>query len=112
MNDSGANIKAASKLLEKDIIKLPCAAHRLNLVVGDIFKVKNIIKRKGNAFIYDYNEDDCLRLLPIDENKVEEIESLNEIKEYVESIIKKCKHLVGSFNSFEQLNRRLKEKQV
>lgn len=112
VNDSGANVKAAIKLMDNNIIKLPCAAHRLNLVVGDILKVKNIIRRKKVTAIFDYNEDDCLRLLPIDETKVEEIEALNDIKESVESIIKKCKHLVGSFNSSEQLNRRLKEKQI
>ena len=48
----------------------------------------------------------------ISENDTQAIEQVNSIKEEVNSIIQKCRHLVGSFKHNEGLVQRLKEKQI
>lgn len=46
--DSGANMSAALSKFDDEFISLPCAAHRLNLSVNELFSQKNI-KSKGNS---------------------------------------------------------------
>jgi hypothetical protein len=110
-------MKAAVGLFPEDIIKLPCAAHRLNLAVKDLLNPKKIgcdskaDISKQTYYIYDYNEDDELRKMPIHVEKIKEIERMNTIKSHINDLVSKCKHLVGSFRFSEQLSRKLKEKQ-
>ena len=79
MNDSGANMKAAVSLFPEFIIKLPCAAHRLNLTVKDLFNPKNFNhdSKSDTYYIYDYNDEDQLRKIPIPVEKVNEIIKIN-----------------------------------
>jgi phosphopantetheine adenylyltransferase len=98
-----------------DIDKVPCSAHRLNLCANDLFSIKNItVKVERNVsiyFIFDYNENDELRKMEIDEAKKHDVETINEIKQkYIK--ISDCKHLVGSFRHSDGLVRKLKQKQI
>ena len=99
------------KKFPEKVLKIPCAAHRLNLCVKDLFKEKHVFTKRGRKFIKDYNEDDELRDREISPVELERIEEMNGVKEVVGSLIKKCRHLVASFNSSDRLARRLKEVQ-
>ena len=99
-------------MYDSNIIKLPCAAHRLNLSVNDIFKPKSIKTKNNISYIYEYNERDELRKTEISPEQHVEIDRLNLAKVQVIDLIRKCKHLVGSFHSSDQLSRRLRDKQV
>lgn len=111
VNDSGKNVVAAMNKFDKVDIKLPCVAHRLNLCVGDLFRPKNITCKDEKYYIFEYTTKYQLRKTEIDPSLVDSIEKMNEIKAYFGTLIKKCKHLVGSFRSSENLTRRLKDKQ-
>lgn len=93
------------------IKKIPCVAHRLNLCVTDLFSEKTIIEKNQHFYIFAYNDEGLLRKKEITEEEKNEIESLNEVKSKISKLIKKCRHLVGSFKHSDNLNRRLKEKQ-
>ena len=58
--DSGANIQASIKNLDC-VVKIPCAGHRLDLSVNDIFKEKNITEKIVNGrkvfVVKDFNEE-------------------------------------------------------
>ncbi|XP_022180699.1 zinc finger BED domain-containing protein 1-like [Myzus persicae] len=82
VTDSGANIKAAIKLLGIDHI--PCAAHQLN----------NAVK---NALKSEFEEDD------IDTNQTEEVDMMK--------LVKMCRSIVGHFKHSEVSTRILHEKQ-
>ncbi|CAI6373453.1 unnamed protein product [Macrosiphum euphorbiae] len=82
VTDSGANIKAAIKLLGIDHI--PCAAHKLN----------NAVK---NALKSEFEEND------IDTNHTEEVDMMK--------LVKMCRSIVGHFKHSEVSTRILHEKQ-
>ncbi|CAF1116182.1 unnamed protein product [Brachionus calyciflorus] len=110
-SDSGANFKAAIELFPEKTLKLLCAGHKLNLCVNDIFKIKNISEKNGKYFIFDFNEHGDLRKQEINIETKNLIENDNKIKNYINCIIKKCKHLVGSVKYSESLERNLKNVQ-
>ena len=110
VSDSGANFKSAISMFV-NIEKIPCAGHRLNLSVNDIFKIIKITEKTGNYFIYEYNVDGDLRKIEITSERKKCIEILNAIKVQINETLTKCKHLVGSFRHSDGLLRRLKEKQ-
>lgn len=110
-SDSGSNFKGALNMFDAKIHKIPCAAHKLNLCVNDMFRVKKISENKNKFYVFDYNEDGDLRKKEISPNEKLSIEFINETKSKVLKILKKCKSLVGSFKHSEKLNRQLKETQ-
>ena len=93
------------------IIKIPCAAHRLNLCVNDLFTLKKIIERNEKFYIYDLNDDGELRKIEISEDQKFLIENVNLTKQNILKILKKCKSLVGTFKHSEKLARQLTAKQ-
>jgi hypothetical protein len=102
-------MKGAVEMYPEEVNKIPCAAHRIHLSATDIIKEKKIKYKKGKYYIMKYNEDGALRKTEITLAEVDEIEKTNEIKERINSLIAKCRHLVGSFNSSEKLTRSLKK---
>ena len=104
-------MRSAVNLLPQEVEKLPCSAHRINLCVKDLFKVTNIIETKRKFFIFDYNDEDELRKIEINDETKIEIEETNNVKESLNLIISKCKRLVSSFSHSEALVRKFKEKQ-
>jgi len=106
-------MKAAVSLFPESIIKLPCAAHRLNLTAKDLLNEKNVghDSKTDKYYIFDYNDEDQLRKMHIPVERVNEIIKMNSIKSNINALVSKCKHLVGSFRFSEQLTRKLKEKQ-
>jgi len=106
-------MKAAVSLFPESMIKLPCAAHRLHLTIKDLFNPKNIsLDLKTNEYyIYDYNDEYQLKKIHISTEKMNELQKMNSIKSNINTIVSKCKHLVGSFRFSEQLTRKFKEKQ-
>ena len=94
----------------------PCAAHRLNLCVDYTLKTK-LVKTKYDKdgkvryYVRDFNENAEIRKVEINNETLQEIEHVNEMKEEINRILGKCKKLVGSFRHSESLTRRLKEKQ-
>ena len=48
--DSGANMLAALRIFDCDVLKLQCSAHKINLAVGDLINEKNI-KEKCNIYL-------------------------------------------------------------
>lgn len=98
-------------MFDSKVHKIPCAAHKLNLCVNDLFRVKKITENKNKFFIYDYNEDGDLRKKEISSTEKLSIKFTNEVKSKVLNILKKCKSLVGSFKHSEKLTRQLRETQ-
>ena len=118
-SDSGANIYSTCNLFPENIFKLPCAGHRLNLAVGDIFSEIIIIEKidkTTNERIYkikNYNKDGLMReSVSINQDQKEEIMKMNKIKKSLNDLISRCRHLVGSFRHGDQLNVKLKEIQA
>jgi hypothetical protein len=105
-------MKGAVEMYPEEVNKIPCAAHRIHLSATDIIKEKKIKYKKGKYYIMKYNEDGALRKTEITLAEVDEIVKTNEIKERINSLIAKCRHLVGSFNSSEKLTRSLKKNKV
>ncbi|CAF0995662.1 unnamed protein product, partial [Brachionus calyciflorus] len=48
VSDSGSNMKSALTLFDTSVLRLPCAAHKLNSAVNDLFTIK-IIANKFDA---------------------------------------------------------------
>ena len=94
---------------------MPCAGHRINLCAEDIFKEKKIkIKNKNGSelfYVKEFNEEGRLLEKEIDLASVREIEVMNKIKGDLNAIIKKCKHLVGSFRHSDILMNKLRKVQ-
>ena len=133
VTDSASNITAAAKMFDDRVLKLPCAAHRLNLCAHDIFnerKIKTKITKEGKetysvkAFDTDgtllqlfikllnlncifilvcYKIKGKLALTPIHANQKVEIEKVNQSKVSIANVIKKCKNVVSSFKHSEDL---------
>ena len=100
-----------------NIVKLPCAAHRMNAVMKDIF-VETEIKVKTNKngqvtyHAKEFNEElGGFYLRAISLQRVEEINSLNTAIGETNSRLDKCRHLVGSFNHNVELKRELANQQ-
>ncbi|CAF1076091.1 unnamed protein product [Brachionus calyciflorus] len=110
-SDSGANFKSAVGRFPDNVQKIPCAGHKLNLCVCDIFKIKKISEKSGKYYIFYFNEDGLLKKKEITLDEKNIIEAANLDKEFINLIIKKCKHLVGSFRHSEALQRKLRESQ-
>ncbi|CAF1096031.1 unnamed protein product [Brachionus calyciflorus] len=117
ISDSGSNIKLAVSLLNDEILKLPCSAHKINLCVSDLFKHKKIkikIDKNNNEIYYvrEYDKDGKCKDLEISKQRSDEIVNLNKIREDVlNKILGKCKKMVGSIRHSESLTRLLKNKQ-
>jgi hypothetical protein len=47
--DSGPNMVSATNKLHEKVQKVPCVAHRLNLAVNDLLKVKKIKEKLGTG---------------------------------------------------------------
>ena len=93
ISDSGANFKSALQRFNT-VQQFPCAAHRLNLCVSDLFKIKTIKKRiiNGNESeysIFDFNEKGDLRKTIIDDEAIIRIEALDSSKAFINSILAK-----------------------
>lgn len=110
--DSGSNIKSAIGKFPEPIFKIPCAAHRLNLCVNDLFNTKNVTEKNQIFSIFDYNEEGELRKIQLSDSQKQDIEDANGIKEKVTKVTKTCKTLVGSIRHSEKLTRQLAEKQL
>ncbi|XP_065642455.1 zinc finger BED domain-containing protein 4-like [Hydra vulgaris] len=96
VTDSGANIFSAVNKFDDNVLKIPCAGHRLNLVCHE---VKNY---DGNGKLINKE---------ITESEVKEIEKINEGKLEIAKVISSCRHIVGSFKHLEMLQKKLREVQ-
>ena len=95
----------------KEPFKFPCAGHRLNLCVSDLFKLKKIYEKENSFSVFEINNNEELRKKTIGFLEKEKIEEVNEAKTDILSLMSKCRRLVSSFRHSEQLFRRLKENQ-
>ena len=115
VSDSGSNFKAAIELFD-NTEKIPCAGHRLNSCVFDIFKIIKISEKYKNGeqvySIFEQNLNGDFRKIEINQARKIEIEYLNSLKKNLNDLLAKCKHLVGSFRHSEGLLRRFREKQL
>jgi hypothetical protein len=95
--------------------KFPCAGHRLNSCVFDIYKeikISEKIKNERKVYsVFEQNLNGDFRKIEISESRKAEIEHLNYFKKIINDLLVKCKHLVGSFRHSEGLLRILREKQ-
>ena len=114
VSDSGANIFAATAMFPQDIKKIPCAGHRINLCVNDMFKIRKVKTKKipnqrakEGFFVKSFDVDGKLLEKQITEEQKVDIEQTNRTKEDFEKIIAKCRHLVGSFKHSDQLVKKL-----
>ena len=95
-------MKAAVNLIPEPVQKIPCAAHRIN----DLFKIIKISEKDDKYFVYEYNENDELRKTEINLSRKIAIEETNEVRETVNLLVSKCKHLVMSFSHSDSLKRK------
>jgi hypothetical protein len=97
------------------VLGIPCAGHRLNLCVEDLFNTRNIKTKKNKHgddifFVKDFNIEGKLLERHLNINEIGEIEGTNAIKE-ISAVVKKAKSIVTSFKHSEKLNAQLKEAQ-
>ncbi|XP_047135552.1 zinc finger BED domain-containing protein 4-like [Hydra vulgaris] len=116
VTDSGANIFSAVNKFDDNVLKIPCAGHRLNLVVNDLLNARDIkVKKFKNGSkryqVKDYDGNGKLINREITESEVKEIEKINEGKLEIAKVISSCRHIVGSFKHSEMLQKKLKEVQ-
>ncbi|XP_004206092.2 zinc finger BED domain-containing protein 4 [Hydra vulgaris] len=116
VTDSGANIFSAVNKFDDNVLKIPCAGHRLNLVVNDLLNARDIkVKKFKNGSkryqVKDYDGNGKLINREITESEVKEIEKINEGKLEIAKVISSCTHIVGSFKHSEMLQKKLKEVQ-
>lgn len=112
VSDSGRDIRAAINLYPNLIFRLPCANHRLNQCVNDLFKIIEIKTDNLNQmYIMSFNSEGDLVRKHIDQAEKKQIELKNNHKHRVNTLIEKSRHLVGSFKHSDHLKRKLKEKQ-
>ncbi|XP_012565115.2 uncharacterized protein LOC105849309 [Hydra vulgaris] len=116
VTDSGANIFSAVNKFADNVLKIPCAGHRLNLVVNDLLnardiKVKKIKNGSKRYEIIDYDGNGKLINRETTESEVKEIEKINEGKLEIAKVISSCRHIVGSLKHSEMLQKKLKEVQ-
>ncbi|XP_065678492.1 E3 SUMO-protein ligase ZBED1-like [Hydra vulgaris] len=116
VTDSGANIFSAVNKFDDNVLKIPCAGHRLNLVVNDLLNARDIkVKKIKNGLkryqVKDYDGNGKLINREITESEVKEIEKINEGKLEIAKVISSCRHIVGSFKHLEMLQKKLKEVQ-
>ncbi|XP_065672004.1 uncharacterized protein LOC136089842 [Hydra vulgaris] len=102
VTDSGANIFFAVNKFDENVLKIPCAGHRLNLVVNDLLNTRDIkVKKLKNGSkcyeVKDYDGNGKLINKEITECEVKEIEKINEGKLGIAKVISSCRHIVGSF---------------
>ncbi|CAF1106996.1 unnamed protein product [Brachionus calyciflorus] len=115
--DSGANMKGAVAKFSNDMLKLPCAAHKLNSCVTDLLNIKKIkikIDKNNNQkfFIREYDKLGKCKDTEISEQEAQRIENLNFIRsEILKKLTSKCKRLVGLFRHSEQNTRIFRDKQ-
>jgi hypothetical protein len=115
VSDSGRDIRAAIKSYPNLTFRLPCANHKLNLCVNDLFKIIDIKSEKNDKnqlYIMSFNCEGELSKKTINSTEKKQIEIINVVKEKINSLIEKCRHLVGSFRHSEVLKRKLKQKQI
>ena len=116
--DSGANITSAIEKFPASIQKLPCAGHRINLCVNDLFKekkiktVKNNINNHEQIFVKTFNAEGKFSQMEISKTEATIIEDSNNIKLILGDLISKCRHLVGSFRHSGNLKNKLQEQQI
>lgn len=115
MRDCGANISSALQNFE-DCVALPCAGHKLNSCVNDLFK-ERVVKQNliNNLIVYSvkqFEEDGTLKTKVIDKKEYEDILLTNESKAFVNKELAACRHLVGSFHHSEPLQLKLKTLQA
>ncbi|XP_047146266.2 zinc finger BED domain-containing protein 4-like [Hydra vulgaris] len=116
VTDSGANIFSAVNKFDDNVLKIPCAGHRLNLVVNHLLNARDIkVKKFKNGSkryqVKDYDGNGKLINREITESEVKEIEKINEGKLEIAKVISSCRHIVGSFKHSEMLQKKLKEVQ-
>ncbi|XP_065681569.1 zinc finger BED domain-containing protein 4-like [Hydra vulgaris] len=85
VTDSGANIFSAVNKFDDNVLKIPCAGHRLNLVVNDLLNARDIkVKKFKNGSkryeVKDYDGNGKLINRETTESEVKEIEKINEGK--------------------------------
>ena len=97
VTDSAPNKVKGIQLFGENVLWLPCAAHRLNLCVQDIFEQKEIEENQRKFYVKLFDNNGELRKKEIYKKEKESIVAINEAKVMVEMLLKDCRHLVGSF---------------
>ncbi len=116
VTDSGSNMFGAMKMFPAKVIKLPCAAHRMNSVMKDVFQETKIKVKKNNDQILYYAkvyhpDSEEYKDTEIDLDEVQELTELNHAIEETNETLQQCRHLVGSFNHNGELKRELRVQQ-
>ena len=116
VTDSGANIFSAVNKFDDNVLKFPCAGHRLSLVVNDLLNTRDIkvkkLKNESKRYeVKDYDGNGKLINKEITESEVKDIEKINEGKLEITKVISSCRHILGLFNHSEMLQKKLREVQ-
>ena len=110
VTESDANINATTSLFP-NAKNFPCSGHRLNASINDLFKIKKIIEKQGKYYIYtNINSTEVCKIEISGEDTIK-MAKLNEVKDSLNDLLIKCRHLVGLFRHSEGLINRLAEKQ-
>ena len=109
-------IFSAVNKFDDNVLKIPCAGHRLNLVVNDLLNTRDIkVKKLKNGSkryeVKDYDGNGKLIIKEITESEVKEIEKINEGKLEIAKVISSFRHIVGLFKHSEMLQKKLREVQ-
>ena len=103
--------------LRSHVSKLPCSAHRLNLAVNDLFRIRPIkIKRDsdGNnlSYIRDIDDEGKNKDILLNEAEATRVEITNKSKETVIiPLIARCRNVVAKFRHSDPLFRRFQNLQ-
>ena len=104
-SDSGRNIYKAIRLFGDKIYQLPCAAHRMNHVHEDIFKIELVETGSDskNGTIYHSvkrwdKHQEALVHGKLDDSLLKDILAKNKIKDLINRLFDKCRSIVTSFH--------------
>lgn len=116
VTDSGSNMYGAAKLFPEKVIKLPCAAHRMNSVMKDVFQETKIkVKTIKDEVIYFakvyHPETEEYKDTVINLEQLKNLTELNHAIEETNKTLQQCRHLVGSFNHNGELKHELRTQQ-
>ena len=95
-----------------DIINSPCAGHKINSSVDDLFKIRNVKVKADVYSVKEFNDEGKLQKTVIDLATYDSIQETNRVKTELNQLIQKCRHLVGSFHHNDLLQIKLKEEQI
>ena len=117
VTDSGSNMFGAAKMFPSHVVKIPCAAHRMNSVMKDVFKETKIkvksLKGTLEYFAKVYHPvTEEYKDTKLEPTQLLKLTAINQAIEETNKVIEQCRHLVGSFNHNGELKRELRTQQA